>query len=165
MTNFKILLLGLFAIGSLTMSAQDASYTYKPLASEGCNINFTALRQNGKAYLTISVRSDEGLCFVDSPMVMIRTADKEVIKITGKNIGVREENSSSVVIANRIMHFGGRAGMAMFEMSEEQIKHLETGVVKIRLSTLPFVHEREFRKDKIGKKLFKAFQERRDTEF
>lgn len=165
MTIIKNLLVCGFLFSPLTLSAQDASYTYRPLAKEGCRVEYTALRQNGKAYISVSVKSDEGLCFVDSPMVMIRTSDKEVIKVTGKNLGIREENGSSLVIGNDVQHFGRHAGMAMFEVSEEQIKHIGTGIIKIRLSTLPFIHEREFSKDKIGKKLYKAFQKRYDTDF
>ena len=47
--------------------------------------------------------------------------------------------------------------MAQFELTDEQVEMLNSGVIKVRLTTTPFIHEREFTKDKIGKRLYKAF--------
>jgi hypothetical protein len=47
-------------------------------------------------------------------------------------------------------------------VSPEQFELLKDGIVKVRLSTTPIEHEREFKKDKIGKKLYAFFASLRD---
>lgn len=47
---------------------------------------------------------------------------------------------------------------AQFSITPEQFEILKEGVAKIRLSMTPMNHERTFKKDKIGKKLYEFFQ-------
>ena len=161
----RILFVIMMVVSTVITYAQDASYTYKPLAKEGCHVEYTALRQDDKAYIIVSVKSDEGLCFVNEPTMMIRTGDNEVIKLTGSNMGSRKENSTGVVIGNIVVSDNGSVGMAQFELTEEQVEKLNSGIIKVRLTTTPFLHEREFSKDKIGKKLYKAFCKQKNSEF
>ena len=46
---------------------------------------------------------------------------------------------------------------AKFLVSKEQIMQFKKGIKKLRLNTSPKYHERAWRKDKIGKKLFNAY--------
>lgn len=149
----------------LYLYAQDASYTYKPLAKEGCYVEYSAMRKENKSYIIVSVQSDEGLCFVNDPVMMLRTNDNEVIKLLGINMGSRKESSLGFVIGNLLLSDDSSIGMAQFELTEEQVEKLNTGIKKVRLSTTPFIHEREFSKDKIGRKLYKAFCKQKSDEF
>ena len=47
--------------------------------------------------------------------------------------------------------------MAQFKVTREQFELLREGVAKVRLSTLPIEHERTFKKDKLGKKLYNFY--------
>ena len=161
----KILFTLTLCICAIVSYAQDASYTYKPLAKEGCHVEYSALKQGNKSYIIVSVRSDEGLCFVNDPVMMLRTGNNEVIKLTGTNMGSRKESSSGVVIGNVVVSGNNSIGMAQFELTDEQVEMLNTGVIKVRLTTTPFIHEREFTKDKIGKKLYKAFSKQKNAKF
>lgn len=161
----KILFTLTLYICAIVSYAQDASYTYKPLDKEGCHVEYSALKQDNKSYIIVSVRSDEGLCFVNDPVMMLRTGSNEVIKLTGTNMGSRKESSSGVVIGNVVVSSNNSVGMAQFELTDEQVEMLNTGVIKVRLTTTPFVHEREFTKDKIGKRLYKAFSKQKNEEF
>lgn len=153
----KILFTLALCISAIISYAQDASYTYKPIAKEGCHVEYSALKQDNKSYIIVSVRSDEGLCFVNDPVMMLRTGNNVVIKLTGTNMGSRQESSSGVFIGNVFISDNNSVGMAQFELTDEQVEMLNTGVFKVRLTTTPFIHEREFTKDKIGKRLYKAF--------
>jgi hypothetical protein len=42
---------------------------------------------------------------------------------------------------------------------------LNQGVSKVSLSTLPIVHEKNFNKDKIGKKLYNSYLKEKEKEF
>ena len=46
---------------------------------------------------------------------------------------------------------------AKFPISKEQVESLSKGVKKLRLNTSPQFHEKEWRKDKIGKKLYQKY--------
>lgn len=161
----KILFILFLCFCAITSYAQDASYTYKPLAKEGCIVEYSALKHENKSYIIVSVQSEEGLCFVNDPVMMLKTANNEVIKLTGTNMGNRNDNSVGVIIGFVVVPGNSSVGMAQFEITDEQIEMLKDGVVKVRLTTTPFVHEREFKKDQIGKKLYKAFSKQKKSEF
>lgn len=80
-------------------------------------------------------------------------------------MGSRKESSSGVVIGNVVVSGNNSVGMAQFELTDEQMEMLNSGIIKVRLTTTPFIHEREFTKDKIGKKLYKAFSKQQNSEF
>lgn len=154
---YRLLLMFIMSISALIAKSQDASYSYKPLAKEGCSVEYSAIKQDGKSFIVVSVKSDEGLCFVSDPTMMVRTGDNKVLKLKGTNMGNRKEKSSITVIKNRAIVDNSSVGMAKFELTDEQVEMLKYGVIKIRLTTVPFIHERKFGKDKIGKKLYQAF--------
>ncbi|MDE6001962.1 MAG: hypothetical protein K2G76_00475, partial [Prevotella sp.] len=46
---------------------------------------------------------------------------------------------------------------AQFRITPEQFELIKNGIAKVRLSTIPVEHERTFRKDKIGRKLYQFY--------
>ena len=46
---------------------------------------------------------------------------------------------------------------AQFEISEVQLALLNKGVLKVRLSTTPIEHDKNFKKDRIGKELHQFY--------
>lgn len=146
-------------------NAQDASYIYKPLAKEGCQVEYSAIKQDNKCFIVVSVRSDEGLCFISEPVMMLRTGNDVVIKLNGVNIGTRNKKTSGTIVGQSVLTTSAIISMAQFELTDEQVEALNSGVSKIRLTTTPFIHERVFNKDKIGRKLYKAFCKQTNTSF
>ena len=53
---------------------------------------------------------------------------------------------------------------AQFEVSPEQFELLKDGIIKVRLTTTPIEHEREFKEDKIGKKLYEFYLDAQNKE-
>ena len=51
------------------------------------------------------------------------------------------------------------AAMAEFPIYEEDIEFFASGISKVRLSTVPIVHEKEFSEDVIGKYLFTSLKQ------
>ena len=54
---------------------------------------------------------------------------------------------------------------AKFPLTKEQVESLLKGVKKLRLNTSPKFHEKEWRKDKIGKILYKKYMESSGNSF
>ena len=46
---------------------------------------------------------------------------------------------------------------AQFKVSPKQFESIKSGIAKIRLDMTPMNHERTFKKDKIGKKLYQFY--------
>ena len=151
----------LFVIGLLfciiLIHAQTVAYTYKPLAAEGCSVEYTPSWQEGKPFLIVSVHSDR-MKFVENPVLLFKTNNGETIKLEGRPLETYS-SSSGIVSGNMVIPIQGFITTAQFPITEEQIDQLGQGIIKVRISLIPINHERTFKKDKIGKKLFNAFYE------
>ena len=93
--------------------------------------------------------------------MMVRTANGEVLKFNGELLD-NGAISTGIVSGNMVIPVSSIISTAQFRVSPEQFELLKDGIVKVRLSTTPIEHEREFKKDKIGKKLYEFFTIHRD---
>ena len=139
MKTLKIILLLFCIILGLNAKAQTVGYTYKALAAEGCNMKYSVAKQDTIYSIVATVRSDR-MNFLTEPTMKIRT-------FRGKYL----ELSST----------------AQFRITPQQFEILNEGVAKIRLSMTPMNHERTFKKDKIGKKLYQFYlkEKQKDENF
>lgn len=140
---------------ALTSKAQTVGYTYKPLAAEGCSMTYCISKQDTTYYIIATVKSDR-LKFLKESTMMIRTFDEEVIKLEGTLID-NDTQSVGIMSEDIIIPVAVISSTAQFKITPSQLKSLEAGVAKVRLSTIPITHERSFKKDKIGKKLYKFY--------
>jgi len=152
----KIVFVICFLFSAIIGIAQSVSYTYKPLAAEGCQVRYTPSWQEGKPYLIVSVKSDR-MKFVANPMILLKTVEDEIIKLEGVPLDV-SSSSYGMIYSGIIFPIEEFNATAQFPITDEQINLLDKGIIKVRISMVPMNHERTFKKDKIGKKLFKAFQ-------
>ena len=95
--------------------------------------------------------------------MLIRTYKDEVIKLEGKHINDGSE-TGGIVSGNIVIPVTEISTTAQFKITDEQIEKLQDGVAKIRITAIPMNHERTFKKDKIGKKLYKYFNELANTD-
>ena len=112
-------------------------------------MKFSVAEQDGRYYIVAIMKSDDGLGFLKEPTMLIKNFDGEVVKLYGDNIGTSSELSRK-----------GLGSMAQFVITPEQFEMLKGGVSKVRFSTAPIEHERTFRRDKIGKKLYRLYMKR-----
>lgn len=152
----------IFLICALFSYAQSVSYSYRPLAAEGCNVKYTANWQEGKPYLIVSIRSDR-MKFVAQPVILLKTSDGDTIRLEGTPLDVSSQ-SYGIASGNIIIPIQEFNATAQFSITTEQIELLSKGISKVRISLVPMNHERTFSKDKIGKKLYKAFQKTKTVE-
>ncbi|MBO5829191.1 MAG: hypothetical protein J6R59_12170 [Paludibacteraceae bacterium] len=148
----KLLLLAFLLGLPLLAIAQSVSYTYKPLAAEGCYVSYSVAQQDSSYYIVVTIRSDR-FKFLSESTMLIRTFKDDVIKLEGKHIDSSTE-SVGIVSGNIVIPVTELNTTAMFSITSEQIEKLNDGVAKIRITAIPMNHERTFKKDKIGKKLY-----------
>ena len=152
----RLLLISNIIIAFTQVSAQSVSYTYKPLAAQGCSVEYSAIWQEGSPYIVVAISSDR-LVFNETPTMMIRTLNDELIKTEGKAI-TASTSQGGIIVSNVVVPVTGIRATAQFPITVEQIEMLQNGVAKVRISTIPLTHERTFKKDKIGKKLHSYFK-------
>lgn len=152
----KNLLLIIFLALGLEIFAQTVGYSYRPLASEGCNMKYSVTKQDTTYYIIVTVRSDR-LKFLKESTFLIKNFDGEIVKLHGDLIGNGSE-SAGLMVGNMMLPVTEINSTAQFKISPEQFEIIKNGIAKVRLSTIPIEHERTFKKDKIGKKLYQFYQ-------
>lgn len=151
----RFLLIFLFCLQAITMFAQTVAYKHKNMSSNGGVFEFSAYKIDSVKYLVVRVSSD-GLTLVNNPQLLLKVAEGDVVKLVGKTQNTTSE-SGTVLVGNIAANYSEIISTAIFEITDEQIEKLKDGVMKIRLTTIPVVHEKEFKRDKIGRKLYDAF--------
>lgn len=141
----------------LTSSGQKAvSYVHDPFSDEGCIVIMAPALSEDKACLVVSVQSEQ-LALPDQVRLEMESMDGQQMVLEGMSLG--QISRLGRAPASGIMHPEGMENnAAQFDMDGAAIRFLEKGIRRVRLSTQPTVHEKAFKKDKIGKKLFKAFR-------
>lgn len=143
---------------------QTVRYTYKPLAAEGCDVQYSVSKQSNSYFIIVTVQSDRMKFLTDATMTL-KTFNNNVVTLKGTLLDTRVGSTAGVVVGNMVYPVTSIHSTAQFEITEEQFEYFNEGIAKIRLSTIPIEHERSFRKDKIGNRLYKSYQAAKDSEF
>lgn len=162
MNNIKKLFCVFAFIISYPSNAQTVGYTYKALAAEGCNIKYSVAKQDTMYSIVATVRSDR-MNFLSEPTMKIRTFSGKYLELKGTVIG-NESQSAGIISGNVVIPVTEISSTAQFQITPQQFEILNEGVAKIRLSMTPMNHERTFKKDKIGKKLYQLYQKEKQKD-
>ena len=135
--------------------AQTVGYSYKLLAKEGCEMKYSVAKQDISYYIIATVTSDN-MRFLSEPTMKIRTFNDEVIALSGVLIG-NESKTAGFLYGSFVIPISEKSSTAQFKITPQQFEGLHNGVSKIRISMTPMNHERTFKKDKIGGKLYKFY--------
>ena len=149
-------LLALVAILASCGTAKSVSYTHRPLAAEGCSVSYSAVQNDGQLMIVVTVRSDR-LVFSNNPIMMLKNFKGEVLKLEGLNLHSLTE-TGGVLINNVVVPVTELSAMAEFPVEEKDIEFFSSGISKVRLSTVPIVHKKEFSSDVIGGYLFTSLR-------
>lgn len=156
MKIIKNILLMISLCWGLTVNAQTVGYSYKALAAEGCNMKYSVAKQDTMYSIVATVRSDR-MNFLSEPTMKIRTFSGKYLELKGTVIG-NGSQSAGIISGNIVIPVTQISSTAQFRITPQQFEILNEGVAKIRLSMTPMNHERTFKKDKIGKKLYQFYQ-------
>ena len=162
MKIIKNILLMLCLYWGLTVNAQTIGYTYKALAAEGCNMKYSVAKQDTMYSIVATVRSDR-MSFLSEPTMKIRTFSGKYLELKGTVIG-NGSQSAGIISGNVVIPVTEISSTAQFRITPQQFEILNEGVAKIHLSMTPMNHERTFKKDKIGKKLYLSYQKEKQKD-
>lgn len=142
------LLLILLAIG---LSAQAQEYF-----ADGYTFSYGVAKQDSLYSIVATVKSN-CMVFLKDPIMKIRTFSDELIELKGTVISNASENGGTIV-NNVILADTDISSIAQFWITPDQLELLQHGIAKIRLTMTPSNHEKQFKKDKIGKALYHCYQ-------
>ncbi|KAA3789515.1 hypothetical protein F3F27_27430 [Bacteroides ovatus] len=144
----RILLLLLCTIG-LTTQAQEYFV-------DGYTFTYGVAKQDSLYSIVATVKSN-CMVFLKDPIMKIRTFSDELIELKGTVISNASENGGTIV-NNVILADTDISSIAQFWITPDQLELLQHGIAKIRLTMTPSNHEKQFKKDKIGKALYHCYQ-------
>lgn len=157
----KVLLIFIIACFCLSGKAQ-VSYGDNFLVDYNVKINLST--ENDSIFLTLMLTS-ERLKMSDNPKLLLRLMDDSVMSLDGYMLGSTNKSEGAVMIGNTAVAINHYVTEAKFPISKEQVVSLSKGIKKLRLNTSPKFHEKEWRKDKIGKILYKKYKESSSNSF
>ena len=157
----KIISLLLFIPSSTFVQAQ-ASYGDRAFGDGNIQINVST--EKDSVYLTFIITSWK-YKMSDSPKVLIRLMNDEVISLDGKLLDSSIMNDGAVMIGYVAVSSNEYVTEAKFPITKNQIEQFSKGIKKVRINTSPDYHEKEWRRDKIGKKLYAKYKESSSNSF
>lgn len=157
----KALLIILVACSCLSGKAQ-VSYGDNFFVDYNVKINLST--ENDSTFLTLILTSSS-IKMSDSPKLLLRLMDDTVLSLDGYMLGSANKSEGAILIGYTAVAVNHYVTEAKFPISKEQVESLSKGVKKLRLNTSPNFHEKEWRKDKIGKKLYKKYKESSSNSF
>lgn len=144
--------------------AQDAKYSFSKFFSYSCRVKLYAVRQDGKSYISVALQGGKSIYsetedfgFKTDPVMTLTTYNGDVVTLPGTNLGFKQKSNWSVTDGRNSEPLFKPIATAWFEITGAQIEKLNDGISNIHITTTPYEHEKKFSKDKIGKKLYKAF--------
>ena len=152
----KRLLLLMIILCSYLYGKAQVSYGDKFFVDYNVKINLST--EKDSTFLTLIFKS-ESLKMSDSPKLLLRLMDDTIISLDGYMLDSSNKSEGAVMIGYTAIAINHYVTEAKFPISREQVESLSKGVKKLRLNTSPKYHEKEWRRDKIGKKLYAKYKD------
>ena len=149
----KIVVLLVFSLFFINVKAH---VSYGDLAFGDYNMKINISTEKDSIYLVVTY-TDSKNKLTDTPRMLIRLMDNSVISLEGKMMGVQSKSDGGVVISGVYVASNHFVSEARFPISIDEMQSFKHGLKKLRLNTSPKYHEKEWKRDKIGKKLYENY--------
>lgn len=149
----KILSIIICLLMCLSMQAEEKV----KYSGQGMRFRYTVLVQDKQNYIVITMTSEKQ-AFAQPPTLMLKTFEDDVIKLEGDVVD-NNKTTAGIMISGMMFPISERTFVGQFPITDEEIDLLRKGIKKVRLTTVPKQHEKEFSKDKLGVKLYSMFKE------
>ena len=156
MNRFKKVILSISLIVFALTTYAQVSYGDNFFVDYNVKINVST--ENDSTFLTLIITS-ERLKFSDRPKLLLRLMDDSVISLDGIILSASNKSEGAVMIGYTAVAISHYITEAKFPITKDQIERFSKGIKKLRLNTSPEYHEKEWRRDRIGKKLFAKYKE------
>ena len=145
--NFLLILMAAFIF--CCQESYALSYSKK-----GNRYSYSITKKDSIYLLVVSI-TGEKVVLPPNPELKLKTLGDDVITLNGELIGQDAQNGG-MIMYGMIIPLHQITVSAQFVVDKAVMEKIGSGISKVRLSTAP-QHECEFKKDKIGKKLYEMF--------
>ena len=159
----KLFLISLMAMSALSIQIK-AQASYGDIMWGSYNMRINVVTDNDSIFLNI-IYTDEYRKLADTPKLLIKLMDDGVISLDGQLLGNLSKSDGGVVISKVYVASSHFISEAKFPITKEQISQFSKGIKKLRLNTSPKYHEKEWKKDKIGKILYESYKKSSPNSF
>lgn len=95
--------------------------------------------------------------YENPPKIKIRTFADNIIELTGEKL-TSQNDMVAVPVGGLIIPIAEKYIFARFTVTESDMKLIQEGVKKIRVYTVPDSYDESFKKDNLGKKIYKQYK-------
>ena len=148
----------------LSCTYAQAQVRYGDRAFGDGDIQINVSTEKDSVYLTFIVTSWK-YKMSDSPEVLFRLMNDDIISLDGKLLDSSIMNEGAVMIGKLAVSSNEYITEAKFPIAKNQIEQFSKGIKKVRINTSPKYHQKEWRRDKIGKKLYAKYKESSSDSF
>ncbi len=129
----------------------------------GYQVSVCAYRFDDAYYMVLSF-GDEDKCLNDQPILKLKLADGQVIKLDGTNNEKIRQRSVGHILkgTGTIITSSSNRFYVAFPISEEDINKLSAGVTKVAFNTLPSPYIKTIDDESLGVSLLKDFYSIKD---
>ena len=158
MRRFLVSMFLFYAIGT------NAQVSYGDLFFVDYNMKINVLTEKDSIFLSVILTSSSQK-MVDTPKLLLRLTDGTVISLDGTLLASTSKSDGAYMIGNVAVASNHFITEAKFPVSRNQMEQFSKGIRKLRLNTSPSFHEKQWRRDKIGKILYEKYKESSGNSF
>lgn len=154
-------LISIFLFCAISINAQ---VSYGDLFFVDYNMKINVSTEKDSVFLSVILTSSSQK-MVDAPKLLLRLTDGTVISLDGTLLASTSKSDGAYMIGNVAVASNHFITEAKFPVSREQMEQFSKGIKKLRLNTSPSFHEKQWRRDKIGKLLYEKYKESSGNSF
>lgn len=158
MRRFLVSMFLFYAIGT------NAQVSYGDLFFVDYNMKINVSTEKDSIFLSVILTSSSQK-MVDTPKLLLRLTDGTVISLDGTLLASTSKSDGAYMIGNVAVASNHFITEAKFPVSRNQMEQFSKGIRKLRLNTSPSFHEKQWRRDKIGKILYEKYKESSGNSF
>ena len=152
-----------FCLLVISIAAQ-AQASYGDLFLVDYNVKINVSTENDSIFLSL-IMTSASQKMTDEPKLLLRLMDDTVISLDGRLLSSTSKSDGAYMIGYVAVASNHFITEAKFSISKEQMEQFAKGIKKLRLNTSPEFHEKSWRRDKIGRKLYDKYKESSSNSF
>lgn len=137
-------------------SAQTFTDSYKTIWGETYKLTFGVSYIKYSGFLIVEINSC-GMSFKKEPKMKIISFNNEYLELDGFKTD-DTKNNYGVIVGNIVYPVTKNSTMAIFPINNNFIDLIKNGISFLTLTMEPINFELSYKKDKIGKKIYKLYQ-------
>ncbi len=150
----KLLMIVFLCVMAMGVKAQDASIT----EFFGAELKFYAQQFNGQQFLIVKFQASDDCIPLNETAIRVKFMDGTEALWEGYCVtSWINSKTEKAVLTHEIKTTEKTVNVMRFDLKDEDVESLNKGIAKIAIYTVPKVFRKEYKVDKLGQKLYKAF--------